>query len=745
MSASSRTEVGRDEADRAARIPGPAGSLSIDERHTVGEEDRLDAGSAFRRWLVTLASPELLLLAPLGLIAIARLPLHSWIVAISAAALSLVLPVALGMATICVVAYAVSGRHARWTVVDVGLAAAVGLLLTLAAAQALAVLDLFTPRRLGAGVTVIAAAAWVGLRGIELIRPDRDQRVIRQWRRKLARTDALAIVAVAALGLAFAVWTRLGSPPPYFPTWDSLAHLRIVDGQIQGVWSPWTTDYSTTFRVNAYFPLQQLMVAMASRLTGIEPLAIYWGGRFVLMPAVAGLAYVLARAAGTNPLPALTAACAVLVAAYPFQALAFLDLAPLSIAMLGLLVMLLAAAGRASWPDRLAAVVVLGAGALAGHWFVGGAALAFGLTALALRAVEEHYRRLWTLFAIAVTGVATVMVLGYADIRQLPSRTFVERDPTVRELTRPGSLLARQRDVEARLSPIIAIGSAAGAGLLCVRAARRTDRRSWLAGLWAGSIVLVFLPIGGADRGLAALPAILAPTVAWLAEGLRRLLLAPGRAAAERGLVLGVLATGMIYLAALPAVDFRAFQRRQASESTFVSSFDASERVAADIIRVRTPRTSFLISDPVTQEVLGGLGDREAYGGGPYASVVELERLREALLAATPAEAWARLGALAPDRAPLLVAITGRTAQWLASPVERWVGYHRELEPFRDDPAEPVSRALRLLSNRIWFQPVWLGSDVVIVAVRPGAYLPVEGIGGPWSEATESRLTPSTG
>ena len=85
------------------------------------------------------------------------------------------------------------------------------------------------------------------------------------------------------------------------------------------------------------------------------------------------------------------------------------------------------------------------------------------------------------------------------------------------------------------------------------------------------------------------------------------------------------------------------------------------------------------MSDPLTQEILGGAGDRESYGGGPYATDDQLATLRGALLSSDAATTWSALSAIGREAGatgPLLVAVTGRTGDWLAHPVGYWPGYY---------------------------------------------------------------------
>jgi hypothetical protein len=500
-----------------------------------------------------------------------------------------------------------------------------------------------------------------------------------------------------------------------------------------GLWSPWTTDYSTTFRVNAYFPVQQLLTAVASNLGRVNPLSVYWGGVFAIMPVVAVLGYAVARAMRVRVTTAVVAAGAALVAGLTFQATAFLGLLPLALAYPFFSVALLTAMSGASWPRLVATVAVVGAGALVAHWLVGGAVLAFGAGLLVVRFLDERFGRLWVIAVLAIVAVAVVMFLGYTNLRPLPGRPLGIETGDDRFFGRVVSLASRQRDFDQRLSAVIAFASAAGALLLAWRAPRGS-RRLIPAIAWAGCLVAVGLPIAGADRGFVVLPTIVAATVAVAIDVTVTWALRPGPSLGERGLVAGVGLAVLIVLAMQPAFWLRYYQGNLAADAPFFSSFARTELDAGNVIRFRTPGSSFIVGDPVTQEILGGLGNRESYGGGPYASDEQLEALRTALLAPDAESTWAELRDLAQGagaKGPVLVAITGRTGNWLDHEIGFWPGYYSPLTTWSDERLSPITGILERLGDERWFQPIVVNDDVVVVALRPGPDEPVDGLGKP--------------
>ncbi len=692
--------------------------------------DRRSGAAVLSRIWVRLGAAELLLLMPVPLLLLARLGIQPRIDAVAATALSVALPLALGMAALGVPARILRGRRHRWTLVDVGTAMALGLILTLGAAVAFDFIGRFDLRTMGLVFVGAGSAGWLLLRILDLTdRSVADHRVdTTRW------PEIFGGLFVAGLGVALAAWYRVDSPVPYHPQWDAFAHLRIIDALFDGTWSPWTTDYSETFRVNAYFPVQQLLTAVASRLTKVDPLAIYWGGPFVMMPVVAMLAYAIARALKVRQVSAILVAGACLIAGLTFQATAFEGILPLALAYPFFSVVLLAVIGRGHWTATLATVVVLGAGALAGHWLLGGAVLAFGLGLVVLRWLDARIDGFWIIAFVAVGVVATIMFLGYSEIRLLPARPVGIATGDERFFGRIVSLASRQLDFQTRLSPVLAFGSAAGAFLLAWRA-RPGARRTVLALAWAGCLAALALPIAGADRGFAILPTILAPTLAVAIDRVFDVALRPGRSLGERGLGVGIAMAVVVALAIQPAFWLSGYQHARAASTPFFSSFSPTELAAGEAVRHRTPQASFVVSDPLTQEILGGVGDRESYGGGPYGTDEQLTKFRDAVLAPDAAGAWTALTAIGRDagaQGPLLVALTGRTGDWLAHPIGYWPGYYVPLSKYTKAPRSQVSGVLRTLSDERYFQPFWQNDDVVVVAVRPAPGVKVQGIGGPW-------------
>jgi len=195
-----------------------------------------------------------------------------------------------------------------------------------------------------------------------------------------------------------------------------------------------------------------------------------------------------------------------------------------------------------------------------------------------------------------------------------------------------------------------------------------------------------------------------------------------------------VAAAVLAVLAVQPVAAFVRNQEFQARDAESLTSFGSQEVDAAEVIRSGTPRSAFLMSDPLSQEFLGGMADRESYGGGPFSSDPQIDALRDAFLSRSSWELWTKLRRIAPDggappNAPLLVAFEGRTARWLSVPATVWVGYYSRLDPYLQPKRYArIQRAMRFLDDARYFQPVWQSPDVRIYAVRPGLNAPVRGI-----------------
>src|SRR5262249_60104694 len=120
---------------------------------------------------------------------------------------------------------------------------------------------------------------------------------------------------------------------------------------------------------------------------------------------------------------------------------------------------------------------------------------------------------------------------------------------------------------------------------------------------------------------------------------------------------------------------------------------------------------SLLIGAALSQEILGGIGDRESYGGGPYANDAQLETLAAALTAPDAQSTWTGLQQIGRDAGatgPLLIPITGRTGTWLAHGIRYWPGYYAPLARYRNDPGSQIPGVIARPSDPTYFQPFWL-------------------------------------
>lgn len=635
--------------------------------------------------------------------------------------LAFALPTAAGTAVLSLGVLARSGRRLALRAETLAVGFALGHLVILAAALLSSAAGIFSVGGLAIVLMIGSVVAWAaivlitnrsGAIAAEIIRVNRD------------RLLDLGMLGVAAVGgLAMAAWYRMDSPPPFHPGWDSLAHLRIIDGLLAGDFRLLPSQYSATFRVDAYVPIQQLEVALSSTLSGQHPLAVYWGGQFVVMPLTAIMATILARAVGASRLVAMVAGGAVIIGGFPFQQLSFLGLLPAGLAALGFPVMaMVAIRDVGGLSRRVATVVVVAIGAMAIHLLIGAGVALFGGGGLVLREVLRRQPRLGPPMGVAVLAIGAVLLAGYAGIRHLPSDQLGELDPSEREFVRITSLAARQRDIEARISAIILLGSGIGVAAMALHPDRR-KRNAVPAGLWAATVVSIFAPIAGADRAIAAMPAILPAGIAAIGEFFRRLALAPGPMVAERGVAVGLSIAGLAGIAFLPAFAFLQYQQRQSGSAPFLTSFLPDERLAALAIRETTPAETVIVSDPVTQEILGGIGARETYGGGPYANDLQLDALKAALRMNDPASQWEALRNAEADWSqtdePVLVAVTGRTAMWLARTDRAWVGWPGQLDRYLVDEEGEMRLILRNLSDPHYYQIIWWTRDVRLVALRP--------------------------
>jgi hypothetical protein len=651
--------------------------------------------------------------------------------------------------TIATVVVAVVGRRRiDWDVASLGIAFGIGLIGLLVLAQVTAWLHAFSPRTLGASIVLGSTATWLGVTVAARRQPDArpgqdtDRGLLRasvgEWdRARILATGGLLIVTAFALGLAAGY--RLPSPVPFQPNWDAFAHLRVIDGLLRGQWSIWTSDYSTTFRVNAYLPVHHLAIAMGSWLAGVSPLAVYWGGPVAMYVAFGAVTYALAWRFTRRPAAAVIAGCASIAAAFPMQAFGFLGLAPASLSALLLpLMLLIVADATRSRRSRLVAVVVLGLGSIAAHLLLGPLVLAFGLVAWACREILATRR--WFAPAVLVSCVTVTVVLGLADVGAIhfPGDTLsLASDSGEHELTRTRSLEERRLDLERHLALVLVVASGAGATLIAARTLRRPDVPTWMAAMWAGSFVVAFLPFAGADRAFVVLPTVIGPPLALLVDDIADVVVTRGRLRPVRlagGTAASTVLAVLAILAIQPASAFVRNQELQARDADSLTSFGSQEVDAARAIRSRTPASAFLISDPLSQEFLGGLADRESYGGGPFASDPQIATLRDAFDARSPWELWTKLRHVAlrggaPPKAPLLVALEGRTARWLTAPPSVWVGYYAQLDRFLVQRRyAAIQKIAKQLDDDRYFLPVWRSDDVRVYAIRPNPGAPVEGI-----------------
>jgi hypothetical protein len=687
---------------------------------------------------------DLLLVAPALLWLVATVVPSDRVDAVAAAGMSLCLPLTLGMAACAVLAIASRAPRIEWDVVGLGLATAIGLVLLLLGAQLAAMGGMFSPRRIGFLIIIVGVAVWlVGSLGPAIVallrgpRMEEQRQAVWAWdRASLGWLAGWAIVAILALGLG--VFYRLESPVPFQPTWDPFVHLRVIDGLLDKVWSLWTTDYTTAFRVNAYFPIHHLTIAMSAVLTGVEPLAVYWGGPIVMPIALGTLGYAVASRFVGLRLPAILAGVVTVLAAFPLQAFHFLALAPASYAGLFFPIVLLVVADTSrSVRSAVVAVMILGVGAAVLHFLIGPAVLAFGVIAVLFRELAVRHRWMVIATLAACAAVTVLLVLAYVDAVRVPDLQLnLPVDEGEHDFIRLHTLYERQIDLVRRISLVLAAGSGIGA---CMIAARGLRGRLgavpvWLAALWALTFVVVFLPIPGGDRSFLVLPAVVGPPVAILVDWVEARLLRPGSTIRDRSLVAGAVGAVLLVAVWQPVDGFIANQRNQSREAGVLSSFGAQEAALAAILKRATPPEAFIVSDPMTQEFIGGLASREAYGGGPYASDPLIEGLREAYLAPSSADAWiafteaAKAGG-ARDGAPVLIVFEGRTARWLVSPPGVWIGYYSRLAPYLQPkaPKDPAA-ALENLSDDRYFQPLWSSEDVKVFGLRPGPDEPVPGV-----------------
>jgi hypothetical protein len=650
--------------------------------------------------------------------------------AAASTALAFALPLASGTALLALGVLGRARRRLEWRIETLAAGFALGHLVIFAAALTSDALGLFSVEGLAVVIMIVSVVAW----GTTVLTTSASESPAPAAMRidRVTLLDLGMLGAAAAAGLAMATWYRLDSPPPFHPAWDALAHLRIIDGLLAGDFHLLPSEYSATFRVDAYVPIQQLEVALSAALSGQDPLAVYWGGQFVVMPVTAVLAALLARAVGASRLVAIVAAGAVVIGGFPFQQLSFLGLLPAGLAALGFPVMaLVAIRDERGLAGRVATVAAVAAGALVIHLLIGAGVALFGAGALVLREVTARQPRIGPVIGLAVVAMSAVLLIGYLGIRHLPSAQLGEVDPSEREFVRITSLAARQRDIESRISAVTLVGSGAGVAWLALRPDRRR-RNALPAGLWAATVVAIFAPVAGADRVLAALPAILPAGIAVVGEFLRRRALSPGPMLAERGVAVGLAIATLGGIAFLPAHAFSQYQHRQSGSAPFVSSFLPDERLAALAIREATVPETVIVSDPVTQEILGGIGARESYGGGPYANDLQLDALRAAVRMPDPESQWSALRTAvdgwSPTAEPVLVAVTGRTAVWLARTDRAWVGWPGQLDRYLVDEEGEMRSILANLSNPVYFQVVWWTRDVRLVGLRPEPGAPIPGL-----------------
>ena len=547
--------------DRPAEPLPPA---SVDR--PVPVERSWDIGIVSRLW-VRLGAAELLLLAPGPLIVLARLGIQPRIDAVAAAALSMALPLVLGMTAMAVPARILRGRRHRWTLIDIGTAMALGLvLLSLGLAVMLHALGRFDTRTAGLLIALaLGLVGWLILRVLDIAdapRADSSARAV-HWTISLAGSSW-----PASVWRSRPVLYRFNSPVPYPPNGTRSPISGSIDSMLSGVWSPWTTDYSETFRVNAYFPVQQLLTAVASRLTKVDPLDIYWGGPFVMMPDLWPiLAYAIARALKVRQVTAILVAGG--------------------------------SRGRHDLPGdgiprpaaARARIPLLQPGPAGGHE----------------PGTVAHDRRDGGRVGGGRADKSLVDRVGGPRLRsdaarpalpRRPDRGALDLSPSSLSASSPSScswairasgcsprrlsasppamtassatdvsLASRQLDFQARLSAVLAFGSAAGALILAWRG-RPGSRRTMLALVWAGSLTALALPVAGADRGFAVLP-ILAPTLAAAIDRVFDLALRPGRGLGERGLAAGIAMTAVVAIAIQPVFWVSGYQHARASSSPF--------------------------------------------------------------------------------------------------------------------------------------------------------------------------------
>lgn len=663
------------------------------------------------------------LLAPLGLVVLSWLSPIGRLDGVAAAALSVVAPLSLGFGIVAVASRYVARRSLRPDVVSLGLGAAIGVIVLLLISALTATLGRFSVSLVGL-VTVAIPAVSLGalivagrLRPLGADPPSETPYDVR---------DALWIGAAALFGLVLAIWYRWDSPPPFHPAWDAFAHLRIIDGMMDGRFSLLASDYSATFRVNAYLPTQQLTVAIASQLTAVEPLTVYWGGTYVVMAGFAALCFTIGRSIGLPRGASLIGGCAAVIGTFPFQGISFMGLAPAALAALAYPVQLVLATRRKPGiAGRLAIATVIGVGAAAMHFFVGGGALVFGWIAVLAAANLRPVPRAWRIAVAATLVIVALGALSYANVLRFPTRDLAVVDEAEYQLTRITSLAVRERDFTLRMSPLLFVATGLGAvGLL-----RDSDpRRRALGLMWGATVAVVFLPIAGADRAIAVAPAVIAPTAAYAVDRALRLGMGAVDATRDRALATGFALACGLAIAFLPVVRQVQFQEGQSTIGPYLSSFLPAEREAATTLREQTPSDTVILSDPVSQEIFGGLGDRESYGGGPFASDLQLASLYTALTASTPAEQWAGIknvaGTASGSAVPVIV-VTGRTAAWLENPAVRWIGWPRHLEAGLTEDGITAG-VLNNLLDETYYQPIWSSPEVRIVAVRPepGAAIP---------------------
>ncbi|MFH1256292.1 MAG: hypothetical protein V1494_03275 [Candidatus Diapherotrites archaeon] len=476
----------------------------------------------------------------------------------------------------------------------------------------------------------------------------------------LKRNRLVAGVSILILGLVKAIYIRSFSAFPLQPALDPFSHMIIITGIELGKFSIFLSSYSSSFLVNAYLPIYHLLFASVQSLFGANSISIFWMMPFLMLPLFGIGIFLLSFKVSKNlNLAFLSAVFGLIFIEYGRLTNVWVFL-PSTVVMLLAPFYLYVLIDKKITKDSLLLWLVPSLIIISFSFFTGTILAICGLFVLFFN--KYYYKsdsKLAAHISILAICIAGFLFIEYLDIFRLEnllSFSWFNTDPTTDYLLNFDSKLEQ---LNLMFNGIIFLLAFIGAVLSFFSNKAKIEL---LGILFIFLTFLYFLPASFSMRAGEFLHILVAFFGAYVISKVIKMDIFVSKKWSQICLITIVVVFSVIVLVSLSSSYFSMFSSWNYYDDS-ATSFSYFEKDMGGWLENNTALNTIIVSEPETQNILGGFSNRETIKG-PYMSVTEQILLKEAILTGDANRSNYLIKSLVKDGESIVVIVSGRVFWW---------------------------------------------------------------------------------